>query len=106
MPRRNLVPYVLLLVLTLLAIGAAVLAVAQGPATVSPTTPTHQSAFGPCSTLRRDGGCQYFSVTVNPSTRACVFNEVRREITVTTDLSTLKKEMKAVIAKCDPSLIH
>ena len=36
MPRQNLIPYALMLALTLLALGAAALAIAQGPATVSP----------------------------------------------------------------------
>lgn len=98
MRRRNVLPYVLLLVLTLLAVGAAALAVTQGPATVGPAAVKGYVAVH-CS---EHGSCAVFVASPIPKgDRACVAVELHQLIRTTHDASALADGVEAILAKCE-----
>jgi hypothetical protein len=103
MPHRNLIPYVLLLLLTLLALGAAVLAVAQAPETVSPTGTVDAVSVG----CHLDGGGYVACHITGPQAGVvkCVANGVGKDITPNA-FPAHQKVIQAVIAKCEAQNPH
>lgn len=105
MPRRTLIPYLLLLVLTILALGAAALAVAQGPGTVSPTSATGYTATH-CTDLHLENGSGCLYVRVSSKEEECVATGLRRIVATAKHLAPAINEAKALIAKCEGSDGH
>jgi hypothetical protein len=101
LPRRNLIPYVLLLTLTVLAGLAIALAVTDAPVTYPPTTgyvATH------CTELQRDTGCLW--VRVSSREADCVTTGLRRIVATSKTLAVSVSEAKALIARCESSTGH
>jgi hypothetical protein len=105
MPRRNLIPYVLLLLLTLLAVGAAALAIAQGPATVSHESVAHpskeNSVTNVCTNAVGGATCVHAFITLStPKDVRCVTNGMHRLIKASPDAVTLRKDLREVVTEC------
>lgn len=105
MARRKLLPYVLLLVLTFLAVGAAALAVAQGPGTVSPASATGYTATH-CTALHLENGSGCLYVRVSLKEEECVATGLRRIVATAKHLVPAVNEAKVLIAKCEGSDGH
>ena len=108
MPRQNLIPYALMLALTLLALGAAALAIAQGPATVIPAESESVSVV--CTTTPGElHGLSCHISGISPAVGLCVTRETPLPGTPGTlgrpstpnGAKSYEKELRSVVAKCE-----